>query len=270
MLRPIFDAHSIETISLTLEFSGDVDQLGLSVVRDEASRLKVKLPIRRIMRKNSPPSHDSQGTNSEVRGYLFLDKISEKENNRFEIFGAKAQFSSRTYTNFASFLAEADFSLRIAHEAFGKSGHYVDRIILSYKDEFVSDTINWDIDSAINPDTTHIAKACLERNDFWHSAMGYFQDTGESEPLLLHNIRAGHSLLREDILDGDNESINKYLLTLELFHILDIMQPEKFESFTTELGEKANYLRVEHKKILSDILSLEMAARIGLNKPAQE
>ena len=81
VLRPIFDAHSIETISLTLEFSGDVDQLGLSVVRDEASRLKVKLPIRRIMRKNSPPSHDSQGTNSEVKGYLFLDKISEKENN---------------------------------------------------------------------------------------------------------------------------------------------------------------------------------------------
>lgn len=270
VLKPVFDAHSIESISLTCEFSGDVDHVGLTVIKDEASRLKVKLPIRRIMRRSTQAAHDAQSPSEDVKGYLFLNKHLEKETSRFEIINSRAQYTSRTYTNFASFLADATFSLGIAHAAFLKSGHFMDRLVLSYKDEFVSDVIDWDIESAINVDTSHIAKMCLKRSDFWHSSMGYFADNGPDEPLLLHNINAGHSLLREDIINGDDEeSVDKYLFSLELFHILDIMRPALFEDFAKELFDKANYLRTEHKKILTDILSPEMAARIGLLKPEQ-
>lgn len=270
MLKPVFDAHSIESISLTCEFSGEVDHVGLTVIKDEASRLKVKLPIRRIMRKSIQTAHDAQSPNEEVKGYLFLNKNLERETSRFEIINARAQYTSKAYTNFASFLAEAIFSLGIANTAFQKSGHYIDRLILSYKDEFISDTIDWDIESAINLNTSHIAKICLKRSDFWHSSMGYFADNGPDAPLLLHNIRAGHSLLREDIINGDNEdSIDKYVFSLELFHVLDITEPDLFNDFANELSVKADYLRSEHKKILTDILSNEMAARIGLTKPEQ-
>lgn len=51
MLKPILDVHSIEAISLTCQYDGEVNSVGLSVIKEEASRLKLKYQSRRVARR---------------------------------------------------------------------------------------------------------------------------------------------------------------------------------------------------------------------------
>ncbi|MEE5088364.1 TIGR04255 family protein [Pseudomonas alliivorans] len=264
MLKPISEAHSIESISLICEFSGEVDASGLAMVRTESSRLKGRFPIKRTIRKGRPDAHDPQGSSPDVVGHVYVNKLAEKEVTRFDIFQSRASFTSKAYTNFNSFLADASFALSLAHQAYSKSGHTIDRIVLSYRDEFVSDTIDWPIHETLNTDTKYIAKACLREGDFWHSQIGVFDNDQPRGLPLLHNIKVSHVILTNE--DGEPAPFaeSKYILAIDLLHVLKVTEPNSGESFSAMLDESAHTLRDFHKNILKDILSDKMVERIGL------
>ncbi|MFP3925333.1 TIGR04255 family protein [Pseudomonas sp. W5-36] len=264
MLKPISEAHSIESISLICEFSGEVDGNGLAVVRDEASRLKVKFPIRRTIRKGRPDAHDPQGSLPDVVGHAYINKLADKEVTRFDILQSRASFTSKAYTDFNSFLAEASFALSIAYQAYAKSGHNIDRIILSYRDEFVSDNIDWPIQEALNPETKYIAKACLREGDFWHSQIGVFDSELPRGLPLLHNIKVSHVIVTTDDTEPTASGDARYVLAIDLLHVLKVAEVDTGDSFSAMLEENAHALRNYHKTILKDMLSDSMAEKIGL------
>lgn len=264
VLKPISEAHSIESISLICEFSGEVDGNGLATVRNEASRLKVKFPIKRTIRKGRPDAHDPQGSSPDVVGHAYVNKSAEKEVTRFDIFQSRASFTSKAYTDFNSFLAEASFALSIAYQAYSRSGHNIDRIVLSYRDEFVSDRIDWPIQETLNTDTKYIAKACLREGDFWHSQIGVFDNDHPRGLPLLHNVKVSHVILTTEDMEPAPFAEVKYILAIDLLHVLKVAEADSGDSFSAMLEESAHMLRNTHKTILKDILSESMAERIGL------
>ncbi len=264
VLKPISEAHSIESISLICEFSGEVDGNGLAAVKNDAVRLKSRFPIRRTMRKARPDAHDPQTPSADVVGHVYINKSSDKEVSRFDIFQNRASFTSKVYTDFNSFFAEAAFTMSIAYQAFSKSGHNLDKIVLSYTDYFVANDIDWAIEEALNPETKYIAQACLKKGEFWHSQIGVFdRDQPDSLPLL-HNIKAGNLLMSKDTDFEEEDSEDKYVLSLELLHVQKVDEVKSANEFNSVLEKIAQALRTHHKVILGDILSPEMATRIGL------
>ncbi len=185
---------------------------------------------------------------------------------RFEIFQKRASFTSRAYTNFASFFAEAAFTMGIANHAFAQSGHKIDRIVLTYNDEFIAEDIDWPIEEALNPNTDFVAKACLQRGEFWHSSIGFFDKRQSEDEHLLHNVKISHALIMpDDATTGDDTEL-KYILSLELFHVLKISDSQTDETFLPLLESCTMFLRTEHKIILANLLSEKLRKRIGLSK----
>ncbi|MDG9884087.1 TIGR04255 family protein [Pseudomonas sp. GD04058] len=262
MLKPKYEAHSIASISLTCEYDGEVDAHGLTALKDEMSRLKVKYKTRRVARKSNTGDSTSS---AEVRGYMFLNKDGDEEINRFEIISDSSTVTSRSYTSFLSFFAEAAFGLEIAHNSFLKSERKLEKIVLGYKDLFTSDEIN-DIVLGVNPDSQHLPPACIKKANFWHSNVGFFDEDLAEEDQILHNVRVNHSLVRvngEDLESIDDEA--QHALILETYHILSTHQ-DSHQPFKEQLENAAYRLRARHKEILNDILAPELANRIGLNK----
>lgn len=269
MLKPFFEAHSIEAITLTCEFDGEVDAHGLTAVKDEASRLKLKYSTRRVARKSVSAAPDNHSSPPEVRGYLFLNKDGEKEKNRFEVINDNAIYTSRSYTNFKSFFADAAFSLKIGYSAFERSGKKLEKVILAYKDQFISNNIE-DVLAGVKKDSPYIASACLVKNNFWHSNIGFFDaDLLKENETFLNNVKVHHSL----ITDGNEEDTDDievtHALNVETYHVLGV-DDFSAENFNENLEIAAFKLRARHKEIITSIISDELATLVNLNKKVVE
>ncbi|WP_158238182.1 TIGR04255 family protein [Pseudomonas sp. 382] len=267
MLKPIFEAHSIESISLTCEYDGAVDAHGLSVIKDEGSRLKLKYSARRVARKSANPNAENHSSQPEVKGYLFLNRDGDREKSRFEVINSNCVYTSKNYINFKTFLADAAFSLKIGHEAFSKSGRRLEKIILSYKDQFVT-TNSEEVLEGVNPACPYIASACLNQNNFWHSNVGFFSQDFGDETTLLHNIRIHHSLVKDNDFDDEDTELT-HALIVECHHVLG-MSDEDVSDFENTFEDTSNRLRSTHKEMLLEILSADLISAIGLKKEKAE
>lgn len=271
MLKPLFDTHSIEAISVTCEFTEDVSSAGLEIIRAEAKRLQTKLPYRRVRRKaaQNMPSHDLTASAPAVVGYMFYSKTKDEESDSFEIYEQRAAYTSKAYSNFDSFLADSSFYLELAKSAFAHSDAKLKRIVLRYQDKFTSETADWEPLDSLRENSKYLPAVCLARkDDFWHAATGFF-GTAMASDLLLHNIKADHSVRKV----GDDFDENEYIVSIDCIHVYEF-SPAKVISaegvFKNSYTETLEYLRKENKNILHEILSDELSARIGLKKSKQE
>lgn len=268
MLKPQFDTHAIESISVTCEFTAEISAVGLDAIKVEAKRLQNRLPYRRIRRKagQGTSAHDSLGNPSEIVGYMFYSKNMEEECDSFELHDTLATYTTKAYSNFNGFNADCLFYLDIANLAFTKSDAKLKRVIVRFINKFSSPEVNWEPRAALNADSKFLPKICLEREgDFWHFSVGVFGQALEGSHLL-HNIKAHHGIRR----NGDDLEDSEFVFTLESLHVNDFRDVDATgQSYSEKLDATIQNIRNQNSYILSEILSEELSARIGLKKPKQ-
>ncbi|WP_152666433.1 hypothetical protein [Pseudomonas putida] len=264
MLKPINSAHSIETISLSCEYDGDVSSVGLSVIKEEATRLKLKYQHRRVARR-SPSSSDSLSSDKpEIFGYLFSSKDGERDISKLEIIEDNSSATSFAYTNFKSFIADVSFGLICAHKAFVNSGRSLQKVVLSYRNSFLAENAT-EINSAIRRPSRYVAEACLAQDNFWHSRIGFFSNEPYKYPIVLHNISLAHKLLQEE--DEINEGVELvHRLQIDSHHVFGVKDPVSIEDFESFLEDKAHYLRDKNSEILGGMINDDVMSLIGLPK----
>lgn len=260
MLKPLFESHSIDAITILCEYTADVEKTGLDFIRGEAKLIQRKLPFRRVKRKGaaSLPSHDISAGQPEVLGFGFLQKVMDEETENFEISGERTSFTSQRYSSFESFFADSVFFLSKAHHAYELSGAKLKRVILRYEDTFTSDIAEWEPYESLREGSPYIPSAIIKKGDFWHTEAGFFSQTDDG--LLLNNYKIQHNIQTE--LDADGII---YLLKLHLTHLFESAHLQKISDFPSELKVAIERLRIEHRKILRGILSDELAKTIGLD-----
>ncbi|WP_146041255.1 hypothetical protein [Pseudomonas sp. MPR-ANC1] len=264
MLKPMLDAHSIESITLTCEYDGDVSSVGLSVIKEEASRLKLKYQNRRIARRpvNQGDSFSSEA--ADILGYSFLSKDSERDISKFDIINENALVTSFAYTSFKAFLADVSFSLSVAHRAFLLSERKLDKIVLSYRNSFIADSAD-EIHKAIRSSSPYIANVCLSKVNFWHSRIGFFSNEPLQYPLFLHNVEATHKLLKVEEGSFEEDAKNIHQLQIDTHHVMNINIPVGVEEFGHLIEARSTDLRDKHLQILRGIITDEVAGLINLS-----
>lgn len=262
MLKPINSAHSIESISLACEYDGDVSSVGLSLIKEESNRLKLKYQHRRVARRSSQSSDSLSSSGLEVFGYLFISKDGEKEVSKLEIVESGSSATSFAYTSFKSFVADVSFGLVAAHKAFLSSDRRLKKIVLSYRNSFVAENA-FDLNSAVRRPNAYVAEACLQKDNFWHSRIGFFSNDPLTYPMVLHNVSLQHKLLQEqhEIDDGDEITHRLQIDTHHVHGVDDFVGLEQFEAL---LEQTAIFLRDKNSEILGSLISDEMISAIGL------
>lgn len=260
MLKPLFDKHAIESISLLCEFDGEIEKAGLDLIRDESKAFQRKLPYRRIKRKGNaaPQSHETSHSPEPI-GYMFLQKDrKERDIEWFEVSGDKAIFSSKSYLSFESFLADCSVYMDTAFQAFFKTGIRPKRLVLRYRDIFSSEHINWEPYENLRADSRFLPHACIRKGDFWHIEAGFFGT--EHDAINLSNYRVEHRIeLHED--DEDREP--EFFLQLTLLHMTELAEPSANPTFES-IKDSVEFLRQQNRKLLHGIITEELASTIGL------
>lgn len=265
MLKPILDVHSIEAISLTCQYDGEVNSVGLSVIKEEASRLKLKYQSRRVARRGGNHGDSFSSEASDIFGYSFVRKDSGRELGKFELVNDRAVVVSYAYTGFKDFLADVSLGLELAHKAFLRSERKLEKIVLTYKNSLVSND-HQEIDGAVRDRSPYIAAACLEKGNFWHSRIGFFSNDHLTYPLTLHNIEASHKLLLKEDGEQDDDAPNVHQLQVDIHHVRSVGEPVDAEGFLGFLEAQAYELRDKHRDILCGIFTDEVLGLIGLSK----
>lgn len=269
MLKPQYDTHAIDAISVTCEFTSEVTAAGLETIRTEAKRLQSRLPYRRIRRKagQGVTTHEALTSAPEAVGYMFYSKNKDDEEcDSFEIHEALARYTTQAYSNYNSFIADSSFYLELANSAFEKSNAKIKRIAIRFLNKFLTDDENWNPTESLRSDSKYIPRVCLEKKgDFWHFSIGIFGKAAEDSHLL-HNIRASHGVQKF----GEDWNNNEYVVTLDIVHVNDFWKPETISDFSKLYHETLNNIRFQNSYILDEIVSNELSARIGLKKPKQE
>jgi uncharacterized protein (TIGR04255 family) len=267
VLKPLFDKHSIEAVTLLCEFTADIDKAGLDFIRGESKLLQRKLPYRRVKRRGvlGAAVHDLSAAQPEVLGFMFLQKTLDEETEIFEISGERASFTSKAYSNFESFFADSSFFLEKANDAFSISGAKLKRVMLRYKDAFSSKEIDWEPYESLRQGSPYLPVPVIKKGDFWHCEAGFFVHS-ENEDVLLNNYRVEHTVVQNEEDAGDFE----FFLNIYLTHLLESKALREADSFTIALRDVVDKLRKEHRIIFSGILSDDLSARIGLLTPEQE
>ncbi|WGV21946.1 hypothetical protein QIY50_07030 [Pseudomonas putida] len=270
MLKPQYDTHAIDSISVTCEFTSEVTAAGLETIRTEAKRLQNRLPYRRVRRKagQGVTAHEALTSAPEPVGYMFYSKNKDdEESDSFEIHEAFARYTTQAYSNFNSFVADSSFYLETANTAFEKSNAKLKRVVVRFLNKFVTTDENWEPSESLKGNSKYIPQVCLEKKgDFWHFAIGVFGKAADNSHLL-HNIRASHGVQKI----GEDWDNSEYIVTLDLVHVNDFWDPEDASNNFSEVFQKTlNNIRIHNSCILDEIVSDELSARIGLKKPKQE
>ncbi|MEE4947095.1 hypothetical protein PS689_00575 [Pseudomonas fluorescens] len=266
MLKPFFEKHSIEAISLLCEFSGEVDRAGLDFVRGEAKLIQRRLPFRRIKRRApaGAAAHELTASQPEVVGYMFLQKAHDEETENFEISGDRASFSSMAYSSFESFFADSLFYLTKANDAFAISGNRLKRVLLRYKDSFSSEFMDWEPYESLRLGSPYLLSPAIQKGEFWHFEAGFFAPVTAPD-ILLNNYKVEHNL---SVSDSDTQD-SSFILNIKLVHLFESPSFGSSTDFSETLRSTVELLRHQHKQIFYNILSDGLAERIGLTAPTQ-
>ena len=265
VLRPMLDAHSIESVTLTCEYDGDINSAGLSVIKEEASRLKLKYQNRRIARRPSGQGDSFNSEQADILGYSFLSRNSEKDLSKFDIVNDNSNATSFAYTNFKSFLADILFSLEIAHKAFSKSERKLEKIVLSYSNSFLADNAE-QIHNSIRVGSPYVASACLDKTNFWHSRIGFFSNDPYEYPLVLHNLEVTHKLLKGEGEEFEDGGLHTHQLQIDNHHVISVSDTVSVDEFSKYVEARAYELKNKHVEIFSGVLKDEVLSMIGLSK----
>lgn len=262
VLRPAGDAHSIKAVAFVCEFDREISNDALDFFLEESKRFRSKFAIRQPVRSFALEFPSSAGfmSQTEVRGYRFLTKApDDTEKFWFEVTANRAVYCTTEYYSLEAFLADALLFIECACRAHEKSGSSAIRVALEYRDEFDSDSIDWDPSDALNLDSRYIVPAAPIKGEFWHSHCGLF--TSSDFGKILNNIRIEHVALQSPEIEAA-----PYKLVVLLTHTLNLNRPIEATEITKDsLNDYLIALRKSHKSIFSDVISKNMLKLVKFN-----
>lgn len=263
MLKPANDAHSIKAVAFVCEFDQEISQEGLNLLSLAFKRFRARLPLKRTVRSIALQLQgESKMQPAEtVAGYRYFTR-DQKNSDKvwFEVSGSRAIYWTSEYVSFDSFQSEAIYFSEIACEVFFAGGAQLNKAIIEYRDEFISDTINWNPLEALRENTPFVSNGAITQGNLWHSHCGFFSNCEEGR--ILNNIRVDHT-----IENSDNEVNINYVLALTILHALSIEPALVKEqgNVKEKISLYINSLRKQHKNIFSQILNDEQLTAVGFN-----
>lgn len=267
MLNTGTNPHSIKAIAFVCEFDREVSPAGLELVVTEHKRFRKRLILREPMRNLEFQLQGSAKLlqKDNIAGYRFSSKAPDNSDTVwYEIANNRAVFCLTDYVNFATFSGEVFYYIGLAIKAFSKGGATLTRTTLEYRDEFLSDVIDWPPYETLRENTDYIAKAAITQGKLWHSHIGFYTDSEYGT--LLNQARVEH----ERIGNEQDDNI-EYRLAITLTHILS--ESPLYAAMTDEISDTLssllNALHDHHKFLFRKLITEEQAVAIGLKPEAE-
>lgn len=263
MLKPANDAHSIKAVAFVCEFDQEISHDGLNLVALAFKRFRSRLPLKRTVKNIALQlqGESKMQPAESISGYRFYSKAHDNtEKVWFEVSANRAVFWTSEYVTFSSFHSDVVYFAELACEAFAASNAKMNKAILEYRDEFISEEKNWDPKEVLRANNQYVANAATIRGELWHNHCGFFSYPDEGQ--VLNNLRIEHTIARPD-----SEVGLQYVFALTLLHVLTIEPSYMFSKDTVkeDIGKFITVLRAEHKNIFSKILTDSKLEEIGFN-----
>lgn len=268
MLKPANEAHSIKAVAFVCEFDKELSDAGMTDILSESKRFRSKLLLKQALHTMKFPLHSSSSSgmpvSNNISGYRFFTKAPDNSDKVwFEIAANRLVYCTNEYYSFDNFLAEVLHFASLGWKAQALAGGRLTRVTIEYRDEFVSDDIDWDPSELFKTNSGYLANSSMVKGEFWHSHCGFYS---HDDMKVLNNIRVEH------IAEGDADDDSRvYKAAITLTHTADLADPVEYsDEHQLNIKRFLMPLRAKHKEIFSEILSEQKLTDIGFKQPSME